>query len=243
MFVARDGSRASAFVDAMAFFAPEMEILRLPSWDCLPYDRVGPSPGVSAERMATLTRLARGRLRQEAGAAGHPAAGADAARCRRKAAVLAAGYAARVGDDVDLADLERYFAVNGYHRASTVSERGEFAIRGGVIDVFPPGADEPVRLDLFGDTLEIDPRLRPRDPALDPPAAKRSTCCRSARRCSTQTAIARFRNGYVAAFGAPGDDPLYATVSEGGRRAGIEHWLPLFYESWRPCSTICRPTP
>src|SRR5580704_6277683 len=60
VFVARDGSRAGAFEAAMGFFAPEMEILRLPAWDCLPYDRIGPSPGVSAERMATLTRLARG---------------------------------------------------------------------------------------------------------------------------------------------------------------------------------------
>src|SRR5437773_1117427 len=64
------------------------------------------------------------------------------------------GYAATVGNEVDTAALERYFAINGYHRASTVSERGEFAVRGGVIDVFPPGAEEPVRLDLFGDTLE-----------------------------------------------------------------------------------------
>ena len=54
VFVARDGGRASAFVDALRFFAPEMEVLRLPSWDCLPYDRLGPSPGVAAQRMATL---------------------------------------------------------------------------------------------------------------------------------------------------------------------------------------------
>src|SRR5690606_33690121 len=69
-------------------------------------------------------------------------------------AVQRASYSARAGNSVEIADLEAYFAVNGYQRASTVSEQGEFAIRGGVIDVFPPGADEPVRLDLFGDTLE-----------------------------------------------------------------------------------------
>src|ERR1700744_3564934 len=60
VFVARDGSRASAFADAMAFFAPEIERLSFPAWDCLPYDRVGPSAGVSAQRMGALTRLARG---------------------------------------------------------------------------------------------------------------------------------------------------------------------------------------
>ena len=153
VFVARDGSRATAFEAAMGFFAPEMEILRLPAWDCLPYDRVGPSAGVSAERMATLTRLARG------GWGKAPAlllthAPALLQRLPPKASVLAAGYSAAVGAMVDMGELERYFAIYGYHRASTVSERGEFAVRGGVIDVFPPGADEPVRLDLFGDTLD-----------------------------------------------------------------------------------------
>ena len=73
-----------------------------------------------------------------------------------QALVKRASYSARTGNQVEIADLEAYFAVNGYQRASTVSEKGEFAIRGGVIDVYPPSAEEPVRLDLFGDTLESD---------------------------------------------------------------------------------------
>jgi transcription-repair coupling factor (superfamily II helicase) len=80
--------------------------------------------------------------------------GALLQRLPPRAAVSRAGWAAAVGDDIDLAGLETYFAINGYQRASIVSERGEFAVRGGVIDVFPPGAGEPVRLDLFGDALE-----------------------------------------------------------------------------------------
>ena len=128
-----------------------------------------------------------------------------------------------------MAHLERYFAVNGYSRASTVSERGEFAIRGGVIDVFPPGAEEPVRLDLFGDTLES---IR----AFDPETQRSTRQLQSVELLPVSEAlvdaeaISRFRAGYLAAFGAAGDDPLYATVSEGGRRAGMEHWLPLFYD-------------
>ena len=227
VFVARDGSRANAFEAAMGFFAPEMEILRLPAWDCLPYDRVGPSASVSAERMATLTRLARG------GWGKAPVlllthAPALIQRLPPKAAVLAAGYSASVGASVDMADLERYFAVNGYHRASTVSERGEFAVRGGVIDVFPPGADEPVRLDLFGDTLDT---IR----AFDRETQRSTRQLRSvdllpvSEALLDKDAVARFRKGYVAAFGAAGDDPLYAAVSEGSRRAGLEHWLPLLY--------------
>jgi transcription-repair coupling factor (superfamily II helicase) len=108
-------------------------------------------------------------------------------------------------------------------------KRGEFAIRGGVIDVYPPAAEEPVRLDLFGDTLES---IR----AFDPETQRSTKQLKEIDLLPVSEAlldaegISRFRRGYVAEFGAPGDDALYATVSEGGRRAGLEHWLPLFYE-------------
>jgi transcription-repair coupling factor (superfamily II helicase) len=229
VFVARDGARLSAFADAFRFFAPTVEVVTFPAWDCLPYDRIGPSAGVAAQRMATLARLA---------------AGVDAKtpmllvttvpallqRVPPREVISQASYSARVGNSIQIEDLERYFAVNGYARASTVSEKGEFAIRGGVIDVFPPTADEPVRLDLFGDTLES---IRGFDPE-----TQRST--RQLKDVSLlpvsealldKAAISRFRTGYLENFGAPGDDALYATVSEGQRRAGMEHWLPLFYPS------------
>ncbi|HEY2660469.1 MAG TPA: transcription-repair coupling factor, partial [Caulobacteraceae bacterium] len=228
-FVARDSGRASAFIDAMGFFAPEIEIIRLPSWDCLPYDRLGPSGGVAAQRMATLSRLAK-----DITAADKTArllvtqAATLLQRVPPHSVIQKASYHARGGNDVDIGDLERYFAVNGYRRASTVTEPGEFAIRGGVIDVFPPGAEEPVRLDLFGDTLES---IRAFDPL-----SQRSTkqlksidlLPVSEALLDTET-IARFRQGYVGAFGAPGDDALYAAVSEGVRKGGVEHFLSLLY--------------
>ncbi|HEX4098681.1 MAG TPA: transcription-repair coupling factor, partial [Caulobacteraceae bacterium] len=229
VFVARDTPRAQAFTEALGFFAKEIEALRLPGWDCLPYDRIGPSPSMAAGRMATLSRLA------------HPDLGkpvqilvttvpALLQRSPPRKVLTSASYLTRVGHDVKVPDLERYFAVNGYVRASTVSERGEFAIRGGVIDVFAPGTEEPVRLDLFGDSLES---IRAFDPETQ----------RSTRQLSSidllpvsevlldEAGISRFRKGYVGEFGAPGDDSLYASVSAGQRRAGVEHWLPLFYET------------
>ncbi|MEO8927475.1 MAG: transcription-repair coupling factor [Caulobacteraceae bacterium] len=228
VFVARDGARASAFEGAMAFFAPEVEIVGFPAWDCLPYDRAGPSAGVAAHRMATLTRLARG-LDAKKPALLVTTAPALLQRVPPRVSVTRAGYAAAGGASVDIADMERYFAVNGYHRASTVSERGEFAVRGGVIDVFPPGAEEPVRLDLFGDTLESI-RAFDRETQRSTRQLKSVDLLPVSEALLDAPAIARFRTGYLAAFGAPGDDPLYATVSEGGRRAGMEHWLPLFYD-------------
>ena len=220
VFVARDGSRASAFTNAMAFFAPEVELLSLPAWDCLPYDRSGPSPGLAALRMATLTMLARG-LDPKKPVLLVTSVAALLQRVPARQTVDRAGYSAASGSVVNIADLERYFAINGYQRASTVSERGEFAIRGGVIDVFPPAADEPVRLDLFGDTLES---IR----AFDRETQRSTKQLKSVDLLPVSEVL--LRAGYLAAFGAPGDDPLYATVSEGARRAGMEHWLPLFYE-------------
>ena len=227
LFVARDGSRADAFVSALAFFDPDLPVLRFPAWDCLPYDRISPSPSIAAARMAALSLLA-GRKAGEGPLLVVATLQAALQRVPPREIIRKASYQARTGRDVNVADLERYFAVNGYVRASTVSERGEFAIRGGVIDVFAPGAEEPVRLDLFGDTLES---IR----AFDPETQRSTRQLKSIDLLPVSEAlidadsIARFRKGYVAAFGNPGDDPLYASISEGARRAGMEHWLPLFY--------------
>jgi transcription-repair coupling factor (superfamily II helicase) len=228
VFVARDTARASAFAGALKFFAQNIEILTIPSWDCLPYDRIGPSAGIAAQRMAALSRLARGPQGKAPLVAVVTVPGL-LQRVPPLKALESASYQARTGQDVQVADLERYFAVNGYVRASTVSDRGEFAIRGGVIDVFAPAAEEPVRLDLFGDTLES---IR----AFDPETQRSTRQLHAVDLMPVSEVlldadrISRFRKGYVAEFGAPGDDPLYGSVSEGLRRAGVEHWLPLFYE-------------
>ena len=228
VFVARDGSRAEAFQGALNFFAPEIETMSFPAWDCLPYDRVGPSAAVAAERMATLSRLAREPNADKPRVLVTTAA-ALMQRVPPRSVVKAAGYSTHVGAHVNIVDLERYFAVNGYHRASTVSDQGEFAIRGGVIDVFPPGGDEPVRLDLFGDSLESI-RAFDRESQRSTRQLKAVDLLPVSEALLDEASIHRFRQGYLKAFGAPGDDALYAAISEGGRRAGMEHYLPLFFD-------------
>ena len=228
LFVARDFQRAGSFTQAFQFFAHNIEILEYPAWDCLPYDRLSPSASVSAQRMATLTRLAERKASDPPLLVVATVAGAIQ-RTPPKDATRRAGFSARIGQDLDTAALERYFAANGYVRASTVSERGEFAVRGGVIDVFPPGFEEPVRLDLFGSELES---IRAFDPE-----TQRSTGPLKAVDLAPVSeiqldadAVSRFRTGYLNLFGAGGDDPLYVAVSEGARRQGVEQWLPLFYD-------------
>src|SRR6202012_916898 len=135
---------------------------------------------------------------------------------------VAAGHA------VPMDSIVAWLEHNGYTRASTVRESGEYAVRGGILDLFPAGLDQPVRFDFFGDTLES---IRTFDAEtqrtlLDMRALDLVPV--SEFQLTTET-IRRFRMGYVAAFGAPErDDQLYEAVSEGRRHPGMEHWLPLF---------------
>src|SRR5690606_16691050 len=230
VFVARDFARFGAFEQAFRFFAQDVEILPFPAWDCLPYDRLSPTASIAARRMATLTRLAQRAPEERRPLLILTTVAAATQRTPPRTATTAAGFETRVGRDLDTAALERYFTVNGYVRASTVSERGEYAIRGGVIDVFPPGFPEPVRLDMFGDTLEsiraFDPETQRSTRQLD-----QVSLSPVSEALLDADSISRFRTGYLKLFGAAGDDPLYAAVSEGARRQGLEHWLPLLYES------------
>ena len=228
LFVARDYQRSGSFVQAFQFFTQDIEVLDYPAWDCLPYDRLSPTAGIAAQRMATLTRLAQ-RKPDDAPVLVVTTVSAAMQRTPPRSVTTLAGFDAKVGRDLDIQALERYFAANGYVRASTVSERGEFAVRGGVVDVFPPGFAEPVRLDMFGSELES---IRTFDPETQRSTGQMKAVALApvSEALLDKEAISRFRTGYLNLFGAPGDDPLYATISEGARRQGMEQWLPLFYD-------------
>lgn len=228
LFVARDYQRSGSFVQAFQFFTQDIEVLEYPAWDCLPYDRLSPTAGIAAQRMATLTRLAQ-RKPDDAPVLVVTTVSAAMQRTPPRSVTTLAGFDAKVGRDLDIQALERYFAANGYVRASTVSERGEFAVRGGVVDVFPPGFAEPVRLDMFGSELES---IRTFDPETQRSTGQMKAVALApvSEALLDKDAISRFRTGYLNLFGAPGDDPLYATISEGARRQGMEQWLPLFYD-------------
>ena len=109
-------------------------------------------------------------------------------------------------------------------------EPGEYAVRGGILDLFPPGMDMPVRLDFFGDTLESIRTFDPETQRSEGDLRALDLVPVAEFQLTTET-IRRFRTGYVAAFGAATpDDLLYQAVSEGRRYPGMEHWLPLFHD-------------
>jgi transcription-repair coupling factor (superfamily II helicase) len=227
--ICRDAERMAELERALAFFAPGIEVLPLPAWDCLPYDRASPAGSIVARRMTTLARLARVKGR-EAGTIVLTTVNAALQRVPARALIATQSFSAAQGNALSLDEVVGWAEVNGFLRTPTVRDTGEYAVRGGIVDLFPPGLPAPVRLDFFGDTLDS---LR----AFDPETQRTTTQMRaldlvpmSEFQLTTET-MRRFRMGYVATFGAATKgDPLYEAVSEGRRFPGMEHWLPLFHE-------------
>jgi transcription-repair coupling factor (superfamily II helicase) len=230
-FVARDGQRAQSFIDALAFAAPQVEALYLPSWDCQPYDRVSPNAAISAQRMTVLARLARTRGALERPRVLVTTVNALVQRVPPLAFVAGAAFSAAPGNSVNMEELALWLETNGFSRASSVRDVGDYAMRGGILDLYAPGAPAPVRLDFFGDTLES---IRSFDPETQRSVGQLRALDlvpMSEAQVTTET-IRRFRQAYVAEFGAQTrGDALYDAVSEGRRHAGFEHWLPLFYSA------------
>jgi transcription-repair coupling factor (superfamily II helicase) len=237
LHVCRDDGRMARFAAALAFFHPALPVLTFPAWDCLPYDRISPNGDILSRRIDTLTRLAaHGMAARKAGAGNESPlivlttvnALVQRVPPRRllQDRVLTLGAGGRIGLD----RLRSFLRNNGYIRTETVREAGEFAVRGGIVDLYPAGMGQPLRLDFFGEVLES---IRSFDPLTQRSTGKRE---RAALRPVSEVllddaAIQRFRSHYRELFGATGaDDPLYESVSAGRRHPGMEHWLPLYYE-------------
>ncbi|MAX74979.1 MAG: transcription-repair coupling factor [Nioella sp.] len=224
--IARDDKRLAAMATALRLFDPSVPVLQFPGWDCLPYDRVSPNADISAARMATLAALAAGLsgpfiLLTTLNAATQYIPPQDLLR--------GSSFLAEVGKRIDEDALRGFLVRMGYSQSPTVMEPGDYAIRGGIIDVWPPGEGSPVRLDLFGDLLDGARRF---DPATQRTTEKltRIELAPVSEVILDDAAIARFRQNYRVEFGAGGtDDPLYEAVSAGRKHAGIEHWLPFFH--------------
>jgi transcription-repair coupling factor (superfamily II helicase) len=227
LHVAIDGPRANHLAELIRFFAPTLEVAVFPAWDCLPYDRVSPNSDVMAKRLDVLARLlpeARDRPRLIV-----TTVNALLQKVPPPEVIRTGLFSARAGEGIDRERLLACLARNGYRRSGTVVEPGEFAVRGGIIDIFPTGAEQPLRLDLFGDQLE---GIRAFDPLTQRSLGKvrRLDLLPVSEVFLDQASIDRFRVGYLQHFGAAHADPLFESVSEGRRFPGMEHWLPLFHD-------------
>ena len=225
VFVASDEAAMQAIADTAQFFAPELVVRQFPAWDCLPYDRSSPSLRVTAQRLATLVAL-----QTKPAAAELIVTTVNAASQRTLTPFRVRGLSARLaaGEAIDRDRLIRLLQDNGYSRADTVADRGEYAVRGGIVDLFPSGESEGLRLDFFGDEIESIRRFDPADQRTTG-RVEGFTLLPAAETLLDEASIKRFRARYRERFGANATgDPLYQAVSDGRRLAGMDHWLPLF---------------
>ena len=225
--VARDDRRLAAMQAALAFFDPALPVFTFPAWDVLPFDRVSPNPEIAAQRMATLAALAHGMPERFVLLTTLNAA---IQRVPARETLRQAAFTARVGDRVDEGALRGFLSRMGFSQSPTVTEPGDYAVRGGLIDVWPPGHPSPVRLDFFGDTLDGARRFD----AMTQRTTEKLQVVELAPVSEVildEASVTRFRQSYRVEFGAAGtDDPLYEAVSAGRKHAGMEHWLAFFHE-------------
>ena len=231
VFIAPDEAAMRGLVEAAAFFAPELDVIEFPAWDCLPFDRASPAMSVSARRLAALQRLQGKRTGAQLLVTTINAVLQRVLtpfRIREATRLLEPGM--EIGRESLIALLQR----QGYTRTDTVVDSGEYAVRGSIFDVYPSGLDHGLRLDFFGDELET---LRLFDPGTQRSVqpVQSHLLLPASEALLDEATIKRFRSRYRERFGANAtSDPLYQAVSEGRRLAGMEHWLPLFEDRLVP---------
>jgi transcription-repair coupling factor (superfamily II helicase) len=223
-----DGQRMADFAQTLSFYAPNVEVLTFPGWDCLPYDRVSPGSDIVAKRLSTLGRLI-AHSEKSKPVILLTTVNAIMQRLTPSSQLKSLAFSAKAGAHLHMDDLPPRLEGLGFDRTDTVREVGEYAIRGGIVDLFIPGSDVPIRLDFFGDTLEsirsFDPETQRTKKQL-----KQFSLNAMSEIALDSPNIARFRTNYLTAFGAATrDDALYQAISVGRRFSGMEHWLPMFY--------------
>jgi transcription-repair coupling factor (superfamily II helicase) len=229
LHVARDGNRLATLAEAIAFFAPDVTVLSFPAWDSVPYDRVAPNAEIIAERIATLSALTEREADDKTPLVLLTSINAVMQRVPPREFIAGSSLKLQAGNVMSMQTLIERLEASGYVRSGTVTDPGQYAVRGGILDLYPPGG-QPVRLDFFGDTLEtiraFDPETQRTEARLDAvhflPMSEVAL---------TPHVRRHFRQRYVELFGpVKGDDPLYEAISAGHQHQGMEHWLPLFHD-------------
>jgi len=217
-----------------------LPILSFPDWECLPYDVFSPHQDITSQRLETLYRLpglTRGIVLASASTLMHRLAPTDY--------VSGHSFMLRVGDKLDIQHLREQLTRSTYRSVSQVMEAGEFAVRGGLVDIFPMGSHAPYRIDLYGEQVDS---IREFDPVSQRSGNKlESIQLLPAREFPlTENAIQHFRQAFRARFeGDPQKVSIYRDVSKAISPAGIEYYLPLFFPQtatffdYLPPATLC----
>ena len=241
LFVVRDDRRLEDMRSLLSFVCTQADIHVFPAWDCLPYDRVSPRPDIQAKRVAQLSRWLAGRGASDSQRIFLTTINALVQKVPGADYFSSTQVRLYVDAEVDFEELVRNLSDLGYRRVGTVREPGEFAPRGGLVDIFPIGQDQPVRVDLFGDTVESLKHFDPMDQRTRRDSQPLSLGTTREFRL-TDDSITRFRSGFRKHLSDPDKDPYYQAVSEGRVIDGLDHWLPLFFDQLQDLVDVVAPS-
>ncbi len=225
LLLTADSQSAERLEQELAFFAPSLPVLHFPDWETLPYDLFSPHQDIISQRIAALYRLPElkhGVLVVPITTALH--------RLAPTRFLLGSSLVLDVGQKLDVDEMRLRLEAAGYRCVDTVYEHGEFAVRGALIDLFPMGSEQPYRIDLFDDEIET---LRTFDPETQRSIDKvESIKLLPAREFPLEKkAVTDFRGRFRERFDVDFRRcPIYQDLATGITPAGIEYYLPLFFE-------------
>ncbi len=232
LYIVSSGIELEQTVDILQYLNPKLNVLAFPAWDTVPYDRVSPNVNILSARIETLSKLVQ-----------NPSStprvivtsiGAVVQKLPPKKIFLNSRRSFKTGGKLNFNDFIHYAAVNGYTKVEQVMEPGEFAVRGDIIDIFPTGAEQPLRIDLFDEDIE---KIRIFDPLTQRTSGTLEEYCFGIANEVVLDAntIKNFRANYREAFGTDSlKDEIYESISNAKKYPGMENWLPFFYEDSLP---------
>lgn len=230
LYIVPNGVDLSSAAEMIEYMCPDIDVLRFPAWDTTPYDRASPSNEIIAQRVATLSELA---LKPSTNKSRIIIAsvGSIVQKLPPKKIFINSLREVKVGGKLEFKDFIHYAAMNGYSKVEQVFEAGEYALRGDIIDIFPVGTKEPLRIDLFDDEIE---RIRTFDVMSQRTTGELTsyTFRVMSEVVLDENTVSSFRSGYRENFGVGStDDEIYTAISDKRKYIGMENWLPLFYEN------------
>ncbi len=229
VFIAKNDAEMDLLQKQIQFFLPDFEILSFPAWDCSPYDRTSPKPLILANRIKTLYKLS-----TRADGKKYFIVTSINSLLQKTISpkqIKDLGLYLQIGSKASIPQISELLVAKGYSRQSCANNVGEFAVRGGIVDIVMQQAADLIgyRIDFFGDEVES---IKVFDPItqITQEAVKSLEILPASEVILSKKTIENFRQKYRENFGASLDDQLYSAISESRSYMGMEHWLPFFYE-------------
>lgn len=235
VMVLRDNAQLESFAKDLSYFSPDLSVLQFPAWDTVPYDRISPAKELMSRRLKTLMSLDGIKTSLDCGGACLlTTAAALGQYVLPSSALRGMSLSFKVGEEISAKRLQTFFMTTGYHAVEVVREGGEYALRGGIIDIFPSHAPAPFRLDLFGDEIE---KIRIFDPLTQQSTGESDavSILPASEVILTPETQRLFRQKYIQAFGVQAsEDSLLQDIAHGIGFSGQENWMPHFYGEMQP---------